>query len=176
MEQNTADTDLRDRIAAELRASGGILLPVGYEWHLADVVLAVVQPELDRRDADARRKSEIGLKALTAKSKLANEVSQLRAENEQLRQVIRREADHLVAGIGAAVGRVTAVRLAEVRVIPEPDACRWCDIPQRGHFRQWHPEQQWHTWQAPIQRQRLERMLARREARTEVPERGDGDQ
>jgi hypothetical protein len=48
----------------------------------------------------------------------------------------------------------------------EPNACTWCDIGQREHLQRWTRSAGWHTWAAPTDEQRLERMLARRVRRT----------
>lgn len=48
----------------------------------------------------------------------------------------------------------------------DPNACRWCGIPEREHVQRWKPEASWHKWTAPTNEQRLERMRARRAART----------
>ena len=51
----------------------------------------------------------------------------------------------------------------------EPNACRWCGVPQRGHFQLWKPPVGWHTFAEPTDEQRLARMKARRAAREPQP-------
>lgn len=43
-----------------------------------------------------------------------------------------------------------------------PNGCRWCGLPEREHYRQWKQPVGWHSWAAPTDGQRKERMLARR--------------
>ena len=50
--------------------------------------------------------------------------------------------------------------------LPDPNACRWCALPRRGHFQQREKSVGWHRFIEPTDRQRLERMKARRAART----------
>lgn len=52
----------------------------------------------------------------------------------------------------------------------EPGACRHCDIPERGHYRQIASAEQggMHVWQPPTQEQIKARMLARHAA-THIP-------
>jgi hypothetical protein len=47
-----------------------------------------------------------------------------------------------------------------------PSGCRWCGIEEREHFQRWKPPIGWHGWTSPTSEQRLERMRARRTART----------
>jgi hypothetical protein len=49
---------------------------------------------------------------------------------------------------------------------PTPSGCRWCGAPQHGHFRRFLPRRGFHAWTAPMQKQILARMKARRRART----------
>lgn len=51
----------------------------------------------------------------------------------------------------------------------EPNACRWCGVPQRGHFQLWKPPVGWHTFTEPTDAQRLARMRARQAARLAKP-------
>lgn len=48
---------------------------------------------------------------------------------------------------------------------PEPSACRWCGIPQRGHGRQYVPEVGWHKHTPPTTAQIKQRMHDHRTAR-----------
>lgn len=48
----------------------------------------------------------------------------------------------------------------------EPNACTWCGIGQRDHYRQWTTAAGWHKWTEPTDEQRKARMLARRTRRT----------
>lgn len=43
----------------------------------------------------------------------------------------------------------------------QPNGCRWCGLPERGHYRQWTTTVGWHTWVAPSDEQRLFRMQVR---------------
>lgn len=49
--------------------------------------------------------------------------------------------------------------------IPAPNACRWCAAPPDEHGDAHSDEVGWHQWTPPTDAQRLDRMLARREAR-----------
>ncbi|MDJ0466090.1 hypothetical protein [Streptomyces sp. H27-C3] len=50
--------------------------------------------------------------------------------------------------------------------MPDPDGCGWCDVAAREHREdRWHPLAGTHPWTPPTDRQRLERMSARRAAR-----------
>ncbi|GAA1431818.1 hypothetical protein GCM10009601_51610 [Streptomyces thermospinosisporus] len=51
--------------------------------------------------------------------------------------------------------------------VPNPSGCRWCDLDERGHARQWKPPVGWHKWEQPTQEQVKERMRVRRAASTE---------
>jgi hypothetical protein len=44
-----------------------------------------------------------------------------------------------------------------------PNGCRWCGIARLHHGGQWAPDVGWHTWVAPSDEQRKERMHRRRE-------------
>lgn len=44
----------------------------------------------------------------------------------------------------------------------QPGGCRHCGVPQQDHFQRWTAEAGWHTWTAPTDAQRLDRMRARR--------------
>ena len=46
----------------------------------------------------------------------------------------------------------------------EPNSCRFCGLPQRGHARRWKPPAGWHKWQPPTNEQIKARMHARRAA------------
>jgi hypothetical protein len=46
-------------------------------------------------------------------------------------------------------------------VIPEPNACRWCGVPEGRHFSRWYPIIGRHVWIAPTDGQRLARMRTR---------------
>jgi len=50
--------------------------------------------------------------------------------------------------------------------VVEPQACRWCEIAERGHGRQFADAVGWHEWAAPSDAQVLARMKARRLAQT----------
>jgi len=52
----------------------------------------------------------------------------------------------------------------------DPNACRWCGIPERQHYQQWKPPVGWHKWTPPTDEQRLDRMHARRAERLAPPE------
>ena len=47
----------------------------------------------------------------------------------------------------------------------DPDGCQHCGGPQRMHCQRWVESVGWHGWTAPTDRQRLARMLGRRNAR-----------
>ncbi|PZT71414.1 hypothetical protein [Streptomyces sp. AC1-42T] len=50
--------------------------------------------------------------------------------------------------------------------LADPDGCSWCDVAARAHSEdRWHPLPGLHPWTPPSDRQRLERMKARRTAR-----------
>lgn len=50
--------------------------------------------------------------------------------------------------------------------IPEPNACSWCERPERGHDNQfWLHVYDRHPYYVPNDQQRLTRMLARRAER-----------
>ncbi|GGP55522.1 hypothetical protein [Streptomyces abikoensis] len=49
--------------------------------------------------------------------------------------------------------------------LPEPYACRHCDISERGHAQRWTPDAGSHAWTPPSDKQIVARMLARRAAR-----------
>lgn len=51
----------------------------------------------------------------------------------------------------------------------EPNACRYCDAPQRMHCQRYVDAVGWHGWVEPTDGQRLTRMRARRAARHPVP-------
>lgn len=53
-----------------------------------------------------------------------------------------------------------------MKKLPEPNACFWCDQPARGHAIQQLGPGGTHVWTPPTNRMRLERMVARRAART----------
>ncbi|GAB3156512.1 hypothetical protein GCM10027258_63060 [Amycolatopsis stemonae] len=57
-----------------------------------------------------------------------------------------------------------AEAIPDVRPAAEPNGCRWCGIGQREHGGQWIDPVGWHSWGAPSNAQRLERMKARRAA------------
>ncbi|GGM77297.1 hypothetical protein GCM10012275_54960 [Longimycelium tulufanense] len=44
----------------------------------------------------------------------------------------------------------------------DPNACRWCNVPEREHYQRWKPPVGWHRFQQPIDAQRLMRMRVRR--------------
>ena len=47
-----------------------------------------------------------------------------------------------------------------------PNGCAHCGEPGLNHGRQWLPGIGWHAWTPPTDAQRLDRMQARRRART----------
>ncbi len=50
-------------------------------------------------------------------------------------------------------------------ILPEPNACAHCHLPERAHSRQWTDNARWHRWTVPSDPQRLRRMLDRRAVR-----------
>lgn len=50
------------------------------------------------------------------------------------------------------------------RSAPDPNGCRWCGHPDRGHANRWAPSVGPHQWVEPTPAQRKARMLARRAA------------
>jgi hypothetical protein len=50
-------------------------------------------------------------------------------------------------------------------VTVDPDACFWCDVPQREHCQRWRSAVGWHGWVEPLDALRLLRMRARRALR-----------
>lgn len=72
------------------------------------------------------------------------------------------------AGLRGPLGGWTEAAVNEQ--IPEPNACGLCNLPQRGHFQRWMDAAGWHGHTQPTDRQRLERMQARRAARTAARE------
>jgi hypothetical protein len=52
---------------------------------------------------------------------------------------------------------------------PTPDGCRWCGIPQYGHYLRYRASASWHQWTKPTDAQRLARMKARRAQRLAPP-------
>lgn len=51
-----------------------------------------------------------------------------------------------------------------VAKLTDPNGCRHCGAPERGHYRRYADGVGWHKWTAPDDAVRLERMRARREA------------
>jgi hypothetical protein len=51
----------------------------------------------------------------------------------------------------------------------EPNGCRHCGVPEGEHGRRWKADAGVHAWMAPTDGQRLQRMRARRDARTAAP-------
>ena len=49
---------------------------------------------------------------------------------------------------------------------PEPNSCRWCGVPERIHGSRWTTGRGSHLWDEPTDRQRLDRIHARRAAAT----------
>lgn len=52
--------------------------------------------------------------------------------------------------------------MPDPRETPSPNGCRHCGEEERDHARVWLPDIGWHTWQAPTDAQRLERMRRRK--------------
>lgn len=59
--------------------------------------------------------------------------------------------------------------MADPTRLPDPDSCGRCGIPQRRHYTQCGLDGS-HKWTTPTDRQRLERMKARRAARIAAKE------
>lgn len=49
--------------------------------------------------------------------------------------------------------------------IPNPNGCTHCGMDERGHGQLWLRSTGWHSWEAPNDVQRLERMKQRRALR-----------
>jgi len=52
----------------------------------------------------------------------------------------------------------------DVAKLPDPNGCRHCDAPERGHYRRYTDGVGWHQWAVPDDTTRLARMYARRAA------------
>lgn len=55
----------------------------------------------------------------------------------------------------------------------EPNGCRWCGTPRRGHFGLYTEMAGWHRFIEPTDNQRLARMRARRDHRRPRPHLGE---
>ncbi|MFT2014647.1 hypothetical protein ACMA1D_02180 [Streptomyces sp. 796.1] len=100
----------------------------------------------------------------------AAETERLRArvaELEAERHATNSALAEVTEALRAAEGRADGLAVGRPAVL-EPDGCRHCGIPERGHARQWTRAAGWHAWVEPSDGQRLERMRARRAARTEA--------
>lgn len=62
-------------------------------------------------------------------------------------------------------GELPAVTWPSGAVV-SPSGCGSCGIPLLEHADHWSGSSDWHPWTEPTRRQRRERMLARRAART----------